>query len=620
MVSSWPSLFGRQWSMALLCTLAFVALPGVPAAAATAKEMYEAALVREQSVRLALDANDAPDAILGDAREVVAAYREVVRLYPASGYSDNALWQAGRLSVDLFFQFGNDRDRALGIRLLRLLRSEYPSSSLLEEVSAQLARAEQTEPDTAQGPPLPSRQAVASDNRSKAPSPANVDPGPSEASRRQTPRRIATVKDIRRDLLVDVVRVTIELDTEVDFYDERILNPVRVFVDLPYTRLSSNLAERTLRFDGDTEIVRQIRIGRHPNDVTRVVLEADGVASYSVYPLYNPYRLVIDSFKTAPPASAKDARGFTAPPAVLPAVTEPAAPTLPVVSADLRPEIPPPSAVDRSVVPASLPPAPPPVPASPPPAAPTTPPAKNAGGGYSMARQLGLGVSRIVIDPGHGGQDPGAKGKSIDESELVLDIALRVEKLLEKMPGVEVILTRRTDEYVPLQERTAIANRVEADLFLSIHANASPNASASGIETYFLNFATNMSAASVAARENAASGQAMGALPDLLKQIALNNKLDESRDFATTVQAAMIERLRKSNKSVKDLGVKQAPFVVLIGAAMPSVLAEISFVTNAQEARLLRGSAYRQRIAEALVGAISKYQSSLKSVPRVAQQ
>jgi N-acetylmuramoyl-L-alanine amidase len=129
-----------------------------------------------------------------------------------------------------------------------------------------------------------------------------------------------------------------------------------------------------------------------------------------------------------------------------------------------------------------------------------------------------------------------------------------------------------------------------------------------------------MSAAAVAARENAASGQGMGDLPDFLKQIALNNKLDESRDFATAVQAAMIERLRRSNKSVKDLGVKQAPFVVLIGAAMPSVLAEVSFVTNAQEARLLRSNAYRQRIAEALVSAISKYQSSLKSVPRVAQQ
>src|SRR6185312_9110924 len=178
----------------------------------------------------------------------------------------------------------------------------------------------------------------------------------------------------------------------------------------------------------------------------------------------------------------------------------------------------------------------------------------------------------------------------VNEAELVLDVALRLEKLLTAVPGVEVILTRRTDEFVPLPERTAIANREGADLFLSIHANASTNSQARGVETYFLNFASSLSEASVAARENAASGQAMGALPDFVKAIALNNKLDESRDFATYVQRSMIEKLRATNKTTKDLGVKQAPFVVLIGAAMPSVLAEISFVTNPQEAKLLKSS------------------------------
>ena len=138
------------------------------------------------------------------------------------------------------------------------------------------------------------------------------------------------------------------------------------------------------------------------------------------------------------------------------------------------------------------------------------PPAHNATGGLSIARQLGLGVSRIVIDPGHGGHDPGAKGKGVTEAELVLDVALRLEKLLQKVPGVEVILTRRTDDFIPLPERTAIANREGADLFLSIHANASTSGQAHGIETYFLNFANNQSAAAVAARENAASTQAMG--------------------------------------------------------------------------------------------------------------
>jgi N-acetylmuramoyl-L-alanine amidase len=225
-----------------------------------------------------------------------------------------------------------------------------------------------------------------------------------------------------------------------------------------------------------------------------------------------------------------------------------------------------------------------------------------------------------VIDPGHGGHDPGGVIRGTTEAQIVLDVALRLEKLLENVPGVEVILTRRTDDFLTLQERTAIANREGADLFLSIHANANANTQASGVETYFLNFATNSSAAAIAARENATSGQAMGALPDFLKTIALNNKMDESRDFATLVQRSMVDVLRPNNKTLRDLGVKQAPFVVLIGASMPSVLAEISFLTNVQEARLLRTQTYRQKIAEALYDAIRKYQSSLRSDTKVATQ
>jgi N-acetylmuramoyl-L-alanine amidase len=247
-------------------------------------------------------------------------------------------------------------------------------------------------------------------------------------------------------------------------------------------------------------------------------------------------------------------------------------------------------------------------------------PSHNLTGGYSISRQLGLSVSRIVIDPGHGGHDPGAKGGGTTEAELVLDVSLRLAQLLQKVPGLEVVLTRKTDDYVSLQERTAIANRENADLFLSVHANANNSPQAQGVETYFLNFATTLSAAAVAARENAASGQNMGELPDVVKTIALNNKLDESRDFATYVQREMVAKLRPTNKTIRDLGVKQAPFVVLIGAAMPSVLAEVSFMTNPQEARLLKSSAYRQRIADALFEAVRTYQLSLKKVPTVAQQ
>lgn len=248
------------------------------------------------------------------------------------------------------------------------------------------------------------------------------------------------------------------------------------------------------------------------------------------------------------------------------------------------------------------------------------PPASNVAGGLSMARQLGLGVSRIVIDPGHGGHDPGAQSSGVTESELVLDVALRLEKLLDKIPGVDVVMTRRENEFIPLQERTAIANRESADLFLSIHANASNIPTAHGVETYFLNFASNVNAAAVAARENATSGQTMGALQDVVKNITLTSKRDESRDFATYVQREMMASLRSTNKTLKDLGVKQAPFVVLIGASMPSILAEISFVTNPQDAKLLKNSAYRQKIAQALFEGVRKYQTSLKNAPVVAHQ
>jgi N-acetylmuramoyl-L-alanine amidase len=244
----------------------------------------------------------------------------------------------------------------------------------------------------------------------------------------------------------------------------------------------------------------------------------------------------------------------------------------------------------------------------------------NINGGFSLSRQLGLGVARIVIDPGHGGHDPGAQVTGLNEADLVLDVALRLESLLQERSDVEVILTRRTNVYISLEERTAIANRFGADLFLSIHANASRNAAARGVETYFLNFASNPEAEAVAARENAGSSRTMSSLPEIVKAIALNNKLDESRDLASIVQSSMYENLRKVNRQTKNLGVKQAPFMVLVGATMPSVLAEISFMTNRQEAALLRSQKYRQDVAEALLSGVMRYQGSLKTSQQIASQ
>jgi len=588
--------------------------------------MYVDAMAREKAIRVALADPNAP-LKLEEVRAVVRAYDAIVAQYPASGYSDNALWQAGHLALDAFWRFGQAQDKDTCVRLLQRLVTAYPTSKLAKQVPAELR---QTAVAVQRAAPPP----AAAPAPELAPVPVPVPAATNSTAARFAPLRpasssIATIRDIRRSVLPDAVRVTIELDGEVPFHDERISDPTRVFLDLPGTRPAPALLDRTLRFESDADIVRQVRLGRHPNNTTRVVLDADGVTSYSVYPLYNPYRLVIDCVRGKALNTASAALGAQRVAIWLrsaPAVT----PQHGVIIATARSSVvevvaPPPLPPPHVPVPATttalvVPPVAPPVVATTTASPPVEPPTRNVAGGLSIARQLGLGVSRIVIDAGHGGHDPGAKGKGVTEAELVLDVALRLEKLLQKIPGVDVILTRRTDDFIALPERTAIANREGADLFLSIHANASSSTQAHGIETYFLNFANNQSEAAVAARENATSAQAMGALPDFVKAIALHNKVDESRDFATQVQRTMVERLRPSNRTLRDLGVKQAPFVVLIGAVMPSVLAEVSFVTNPQEARLLKGNVYRQRIAEALFDAIRKYQTSLKGATSIASQ
>ena len=296
--------------------------------------------------------------------------------------------------------------------------------------------------------------------------------------------------------------------------------------------------------------------------------------------------------------------------------------------------------------------APPPVVAAATPAAPTTPPAPVTGrnhkkattpaiptraetddnlsvptreaeptadGERSLVRTLGLKIGRIVIDAGHGGHDSGTVGPGgIEEKQVVLDVALRLGKLLKQRLGADVIYTRDNDTFIPLETRTAIANKAQADLFLSIHANSSPDPSARGVETYYLNFTTSPDALEVAARENAVSDESIHELSDLVKKITLKDKIDESREFAADVQKSLYSDLEDGNRGLRDRGVKKAPFVVLIGANMPSILAEISFLTNSDDARELQQPAYRQRIAESLYRGVERYISGLSGV-RLAQ-
>ena len=579
--------------------LAGVSVPVVEAAAQSAQTLYTRALARERGLR-----DDGRTATLKQLRAAVSLYENLVHKFPTSPYSDNALWQGGNLALLAYDEYKQASDRKTGLRLLALLRSQYPSSSLATRAGAIVRLREKGAP-AANAAPTPTSTSASSSPGRNAPEPAPAVPTPPPAEPKvlteEPPAPPPTsssstapilIRDVKRTDLPDGVRITMEMDGEATFRAERVENPDRVFFDVKNATAASTLADRTVKFGGD--LVREVRFGRHPG-ATRVVVDLRGAESYSVFTLYEPFRVVVDvkrSAGAAPAAAAPEPKTVTAPP---PAIPTPPTPT-PAQQVDA------PLAKEAALTP------PPPPPAS------IDPASTNSDGKFSLARQLGLGVSRIVIDAGHGGHDPGASANGLTESELTLDIALRLQKLLAKQPGVDVVMTRATDVFIPLEERTKIANREGADLFLSIHANASRNSKARGVETYFLNFATNPDAEAVAARENAGSGQSMHKLPDIVRAIALNNKIDESRDFADMVQRSMVRRLSSRNKELRDIGVKQAPFVVLIGAEMPSVLAEMSFVTNRQEASLLKTGAYRQQIAEALLDAVLRYQQSLKKM------
>jgi N-acetylmuramoyl-L-alanine amidase len=238
-----------------------------------------------------------------------------------------------------------------------------------------------------------------------------------------------------------------------------------------------------------------------------------------------------------------------------------------------------------------------------------------AGGDRSLIRALGLKIGKIVIDPGHGGHDTGTIGPNgLEEKDLVLDVSRRLGKLLETRLGAEVVYTRKTDTFIPLETRTAIANQARADLFVSVHANSSHDADARGVETYYLNFTSSPEALDVAARENAVSAKSIYELRDLVKKIALKEKIEESREFAGDVQEALHSGLAAKSLAIRDRGVKKAPFIVLIGANMPSILAEISFVSNPTDEHHLETAEYRQRIAESLYRGIAKYANGLSGV------
>ncbi len=463
----------------------------------------------------------------------------------------------------------------------------------------------------------------------------------------------AKVTAVRFWSLGDATRIAIEVSSDFTFKYSQLPGPERLFFDIHGARPQISSKGVHTIVVGDA-LVQQIRVAETQPDVTRIVIDLMQAASVSTSQLSNPNRLVLElrsKESPLPPAqpsvtggkdltSPADLEEFTVssdtakpeprkfyPP---PVPAKAAAKEMPLPEVEAPTKI---AALAKparafpvpSTMPRELPPPPEAILSSRPAAAATTValkepfpvkvPAPAKRGDRSLTRALGLKLGRVVIDAGHGGNDVGTHGPSgYYEKDLTLDVAQRLGALIEERMGSDVIYTRSDDTYVGLEERTRIANQHEADLFLSIHANSSPYRTAAGVETYVLNFTTSKNALELAARENAASDYSIHDLHELLEKIALKDKIDESREFASRLQTSLSAVSRSSTQGAKNRGVKTAPFVVLIGAAMPSVLAEIGFLTNSAEESLLRKPEHRQKIAEALYKGIAAYADTLSRV------
>jgi N-acetylmuramoyl-L-alanine amidase len=471
---------------------------------------------------------------------------------------------------------------------------------------------------------------------------------------------VARVEAIRFWSFGDVTRVAIQTAGSYKLVSDQIENPWRVYFDLTGLNPPPTVHHGIDTIQVADHRVKQIRVAEVSPGKTRIVFDLESPADVVSSQLVNPDRLMIEVRpKGAAPAISSYTHSITGSQRIdlsKPDSNPASAANVSAIAAAVTPPVPDGPPADSKPTKSGGVGAPAPSSkSSTPPASPTTgnpnppvaklppitvltpgatahepaesasetpltntrelaaaPAVRDSTGQRSLVRVFGLKLGRVVIDAGHGGHDTGTIGPNgLMEKDLVLDVALRLGKLITQQLGAEVRYTRSGDIFIPLEERTRIANEDKADLFISIHANSSPEASATGVETYYFNLTSDKSGLDLATRENAASASSISDLGDLLHKAVLQTKLEESREFAQKIQASLWASSVRMNSRSRDRGVRQAPFVVLIGATMPSILAEIGFVSNPHDERLLRRSDQRQKIAEALYKGISGYASSL---------
>ncbi len=502
------------------------------------------------------------------------AFRRLVMRFADSRLGDDAQYMIGYINE---FLLKNDLKAFREYLKVELL---FPKGDMVPRARERLkvirARLEAAPPARAarQAPPAPSPEAAP-----RVKSRPATRPVPVKMPRRRyyTARRPAHLKGpalverIQNWTTPSYTRVVIRLDRPADF-EHHLLPPrrghdYRLYIDVHKARSARRLRHWVKHGHG---LLRRIRVGQFDRNTVRVVLDLHQLKRFQVFALESPFRIVVDFSGRRAVRQARVPRDPNRPETVA-------------------------RRLGRKTTPRG--------------------PARVKPSRYSLARQLGLKIKRVIIDAGHGGRDPGASCHGIKEKRIVLWLARLLKRRIQKQLGLKVILTRRRDRYVALEARTAKANALAGDIFISLHVNSHPLSRIKGIETYFLNLTTDRDAMRVAARENATSQRKMSDLRMILQDLMLNTRINESARLARFVQRGMISGLRHHWKGVRNLGVKQAPFFVLMGAEMPAVLIEIGFLSNPQERRRIVNRAYLVSLAQGLTNGIRAYIRHLSQGP-----
>ena len=510
----------------------------------------------------------------------IGRYEKIYDRYPGRDQAVWALYYNGRLYADLYRYSGRSKDLDQAVALYRRLADQYQSHRLADDAQykvAQIFHEKMNDPTQAyveylkvevkfsSGDMVPrARKKLKALEITLNKKRERIENKKHPASK----HKLIAVQNIRHWSTPNYTRVVIDVEDSVTYThhllkpDPDIRKPRRLYLDLKNARVTKQIDSPVVIKDG---LLQLARAGQYTKDTVRVVLDMGSIDGYNVFRLHDPFRIVVDVRRHKNGSTAEKTRIARKKKYARKGVRKADTP-------------------DKNV---------------------------------SLARQLGLNVKRIVIDPGHGGKDPGChRGKGLREKDIVLKLAKILASKIKKEMGCEVFLTRNSDVFISLEKRTAIANIKKADLFISLHINAHKSSKVWGIETYYLNMATDERSVMVAARENATSEKNISDLQTILNKLMMNTKINESSRLAHEVQKGMVSQIDKKYKKPRDLGVKQAPFYVLIGADMPAVLVETGFLTNSRERSKLLTHEYRESVASGICRGIKSY---VKSIDKVYQ-